>query len=333
MQPKQTAIKCHPIRQRFAEILQVSPRQDRLGRATDFFLFSLIALNVIAIILESEPGLHGAYFHWFYRFEVFSVWIFSVEYGLRVWSAVDRPQTAGLTPMQARWSYIRSPIAIVDLLAIAPFYLQFFFVIDLRFLRVLRLLRVLKLTRYSSAMLVVSEVLREEGRVFAATLFILITLLVLASSGIYLIEHRVQPDAFGSIPAAMWWAVSTLTTVGYGDVTPITPLGKIFGSVVTIIGVGMVAMPAAILASGFLENAHRRRARYRNLLDSALQDGHINPAEQADLDQAKQELSLDEEQSEEILRKALREDERQKIRCPHCNQTFLHSPGGNQPET
>ena len=150
---------------------------------------------------------------------------------------------------------------------------MFFMSIDLRFLRVIRLLRIFKLTRYSGAMNLVLSVFKEEASAFFAAFFVLLMLLILASSGIYLLEHEVQPDNFGTIPDAMWWAMATLTTVGYGDVVPITPIGKLFGGFITIIGMGMVALPAGILASGFADQVHRRRTEYTEqilLISSAI---------------------------------------------------------------
>jgi voltage-gated potassium channel len=216
-------------------------------------------------------------------------------------------------------------MAIIDLLAILPFYLMFFVHIDLRFLRVVRLLRIFKLTRYSSAMNILLSVLREESSSLFAALFVLLVLLMLASSGIYLIEHKIQPDAFGSIPDSMWWAMATLTTVGYGDVTPITPLGKFFGGCITVIGMGMVALPAGILASAFSDYIHRSRREYKSKLSEYLKDGIVSDEEKVELEQLRSDIGLSPEEAELIYKAATRHITRQII-CPHCEQP-LNSEG------
>jgi voltage-gated potassium channel len=212
-------------------------------------------------------------------------------------------------------------MALIDLLAILPFYLTLSLSVDLRFLRVVRLLRIFKLTRYSSAMTVLLSVLREESSSLFAALFVLLVLLMLASSGIYLIEHEIQPDAFGSIPDSMWWAMATLTTVGYGDVTPITPLGKFFGGCITVIGMGMVALPAGILASAFSDYIHRSRREYKSKLSQYLRDGDVSEEEKEELEELRNNLGLSPEDAQLIFTAATRHVKRQII-CPHCEQPF-----------
>lgn len=307
------------LRKRTADLLQPHRDNDRVGRGIDIFLISLILLNILAIVLESVPR-YGIYyrqeFHWF---EVCSVAIFTVEYLLRIWSIPDVESVDGELLWSSRLKYIVSPMALIDLLAILPFYLTFFFRIDLRFLRVVRLLRIFKLTRYSSAMHVLLSVLKEESSSLFAALFVLLVLLMLASSGIYLIEHQIQPDAFGSIPDSMWWAMATLTTVGYGDVTPITPMGKFFGGCITVIGMGMVALPAGILASAFSDYIHRSRRQYKSKLSEYLEDGQVSDEEKVELEQLRGNLGLSPEEAKLIYDAATRHITRQII-CPHCNQ-------------
>ena len=175
---------------------------------------------------SSIPEIGQAYRAWFQGFEAFSIAVFTVEYVLRVWSAIEQTYPRYKHPLWGRLRYAASPMAVIDLLAVLPFYLSFLLPIDLRVLRVLRLVRMFKLTRYSPAMNLLLAALREEVQAIAAALFVLLLLLVLASSLAYLAEHEAQPAAFGTIPQAMWWAIVTLTTVGYGDVVPVTPLGK-----------------------------------------------------------------------------------------------------------
>lgn len=243
-------------KRRLRQILVIGVPNDRVSWLFDLTLFVLIFANAAAVILESVPTIAAAYQGWFDAFEFVSVLIFSVEYGFRVWlsAVVGAPHS----PLVQRLRYMVTPMALIDLIAILPFYLSIFFVFDLRFLRVVRLFRLLKLTRYSKSILMLLQVFRDEARPICAALFILSLLIVLTSSFAYLAEHDAQPDAFGSIPQAMWWAVITMTTVGYGDVTPVTTMGKFIGAGIGIIGIGMVALPAGLLAAGFTAQLHAR---------------------------------------------------------------------------
>ncbi len=185
--------------------------------------------------------------------------VFSVEYVLRIWSAVEIPMLSRMPPWKARARFAARPIMIVDLLAVLPWYLQPFFSVDLRSLRVFRLFRLLKLARYSPALQTLGRVLADEYRALLGALLVLLVLLLFASTTIYFLERDAQPDKFGSVPAAAWWALATLTTVGYGDVVPITPLGKIVGGIVMLLGVGMIALPVAIIATGFSQESNRHQ--------------------------------------------------------------------------
>jgi voltage-gated potassium channel len=226
----------------------------------------------------------------------------------------NRPQS----DLRFRVRYALRPIVLIDLLAVLPFYLGMFFNIDLRFLRALRIARVFKLTRYSPAFALLTRAIHQERHALSAAMFFLFITLIIASSGIYMFEHRAQPQAFGSIPAAVWWAIATLTTVGYGDVTPITIGGKAFGIGVMVIGVGMVALPTAILASAFSEQLRRRREEYQEMVDVALHDGIVTTAERSELERIRGRLGLSEADAERILRRELRNLLADKRDCPHC---------------
>ncbi len=311
-------MQINTIRKKVAQCLDADENSDMLVRTVDFFLIILIGLNVMAIIFESEAGFEEQFKTVLFRFEVFSIVVFTVEYLLRVWSCVESNEQDARNPVRGRMNYMLTPMALIDLIAIVPFYLAFFIPIDLRFLRVLRLLRVFKLTRYSKAMKVLLSVLKEEASSLAATFFILIVLLVLASSGIYLIEHEVQPESFGSIPSSMWWAMATLTTVGYGDVTPITAGGRFFGGCITLVGMGMVALPAGILASAFSDHLHRSREVYKEELDDAFKDGIVTRVERSKLLRLQEELGLSENDAEELQRHL--SNYSHEISCPHCGE-------------
>lgn len=286
----------------------------------DRTLMLLIILNVIAIILESVESLHRQYALSFYYFELISVSIFTLEYFVRVWTITEKKTRSGIN--MTRWQYVRSPLAIIDLLAILPFYLQMFFVIDLRFLRIIRMLRVLKLTRYSSAFTLLFNVFKEERNALVAAFSILFVLLIISASGIYLIEHNVQPNDFGSIPAAMWWALVTLTTVGYGDVTPITVGGKLFGGMITIIGMGMVALPTGIIVSGFSEQLRRRRQAFTALLQDALEDGVVTERELHHIEKLRQELSVSKEEARLLMKLNGIKRATHHHTCPKCGHKF-----------
>jgi voltage-gated potassium channel len=249
------------LRTRLYDILEKRDSDSRLGILVDVFLVLLILTNVLAVILESVKEINAVYRDFFFMFEVFSVTIFTLEYLTRVWVVPEDPHETPYGPLMGRWHYMTTPMAIIDLLAILPFFLAFFVTVDLRFLRVFRLLRLLKLTRYSPALATVGKVFAAQRRPLMAGLMIMMTLLVFGGSVSYLLERDAQPETFGSIPDAIWWAMATLTTVGYGDVTPVTPAGKIFGGVLMIMGIAMYALPAGILATGFAQEFRRHDFR------------------------------------------------------------------------
>ena len=246
------------IRRRTHEILEGTREGDLVSRVFEIFMVVLIATNVFAVILETVPSLDAAHGGFFFAFEVFSVAVFTVEYVLRVWAAVEDRRRLTVTPVGGRIRHMLTPMAIIDLLAFLPFYLTAFFAVDLRFLRVLRLLRILKLTRYSPALETFARVLKNERKPLVAALLMLGVLHIFVSSLMFVFEQSAQPEDFGSIPAALWWGIVTLTTVGYGDVAPVTVGGKIFGGLVTVMGVAMFALPAGILASGFNQEIRKR---------------------------------------------------------------------------
>ena len=319
------------LRQQTFRILETAQARDVASLVVDVCLVAIISFSLIAIVLESIPALQTKYSMAFNWFEIFTVVVFTIEYLLRVWSSIESVpgDFSGLKVLSHRVRYVFSAYALIDLLAILPFYLLFFGLfgdVDMRFLRAIRLLRVLKLTRYSAAfdMLVMS--CKENLRSLAAAFFILLTVMLLAASGMYFFEREAQPVAFGSIPAAMWWAFVTLTTVGYGDVTPITIGGKVFGALITVIGIGMVALPTGILASGYAYQIKVRSEKYKTKADQALDDGILTESEKSDLEQLRVDLGLGKHTASQILdaervRLALREQDRPP-RCPHCGESL-----------
>jgi voltage-gated potassium channel len=240
-------------RARVWQLLEPAREGDRPSHTVDLLVLTLILLNVVAVIMESMPALEE-FQPAFALFNVASVLVFTAEYLARVWSCTADPRYNG--PIRGRLRYMRTPLALVDLLAVAPFYIPVTNT-DLRSLRILRLFfrlaRALKLARYDRSLRFLLEVYRAKRADLTVVIGGLLTLLLIASSLMYFAENRAQPEVFSSIPAAMWWALVTLTTVGYGDIVPVTALGKLVASFVAVLGVGMFALPAGILASGFTE--------------------------------------------------------------------------------
>jgi voltage-gated potassium channel len=250
------------MKQRIGEILEPASKSDFLSRSFNIFIISLIVLNVFAVALETMQDVSELYKGSFRVFEWFSVVVFSIEYGLRVWTCTLKPEFSD--PIRGRIRYMLTPAAIIDLMVVIPFYLPLFFDMDLRFLRVLRLFRLFalfKMARYAQSLHLLKSVLKDTKEelfiVFAATL----AMLFFASGIIYFLENKSQPEAFSSIPAAMWWAVSTMTTVGYGDVYPITTFGKIFGGFISMLGLGTFGLPVGIIAYGFVEELQKQKSR------------------------------------------------------------------------
>ena len=245
------------MRKRVFRLLDGTDRDDVAGRAVNIFLILLILANVGAVILESVEDFEARHRAFLQAFELFSVIVFTVEYAFRLWICPEDGRRRYADNFRGRLRYALTPMAVIDFLAIAPFYISMLLVVDLRFLRVFRLLRLLKITRYSPAIEMLGRVLYNERRALLSAMMFMMVLLVFAASLMHVIEKQAQPEAFGNIPEAMWWAVVTLTTVGYGDVSPMTPLGKLLGAVVTILGVGTFALPAGILASGFAQEIQK----------------------------------------------------------------------------
>ncbi len=250
--------KIRSWRRRVHETLELGASGDLASRLFDAALIILVLANAAAFTLGTVGWFEQRYQTQLYWFEVISVSIFTVEYIARLWSCVEVPTLRDKSPWQARLHYATHPLLLIDLLVIAPFFLSFLLPVDFRILRILWLLRLLKLARYSPALQTLALVLHTERRALFGALLVMACLLLFAATGIYYIERHVQPDVFGSVPASMWWALSTLTTVGYGDVVPLTPLGRLFGGLIMLFGLGMFALPIGIIATGFSQETNRR---------------------------------------------------------------------------
>jgi voltage-gated potassium channel len=231
-----------------------------IERVFEVIVILTIILNIFEIVLDSVPGIHDKYATVFKNFEIYSLIFFTVEYIARVYSIVEDRRFAD--PVWGRLRYIKTPIALVDLFAFLPFYLVFL-PVDLRFLRIFRLMalfRMFKIARYLHALIIFRRVLKDRKEQLVLSFIFILFVLVIISFIMFYAEHEAQPDKFSSIPATMWWGIATLTTVGYGDIVPITSLGKFLGGIFAIAGVGLLALPAGILSSGFFEMLHSKGA-------------------------------------------------------------------------
>ena len=252
------------------DILNPEDRTSALSNGINIALILLILINVTAAAMQTVEGFQIEYRRQFLQLEILSVVIFTFEFVLGLWPA---PCAKNYT---TRLGYLTSFGAIIDILAIAPFYLSLFVGVDLRALIALRLLRLLKLVRYFEALSILGAVLKAELRAFTAAMFVLIILVFIAATGIYFFEREAQPDSFGSIPQSMWWAIVTLTTLGYGDVVPVTIAGRIFAASITILSIGTVALPAGMLASRFSEELRKRKIDLVEKLQSTADAGPMD---------------------------------------------------------
>ncbi len=251
-------------KKRLFEILEKAQDGDLSSKIFDIFISILICLNITAVILETVEILSINYRKYFDLFELFSVVVFSIEYLFRLWACTQNDEYSH--PILGRVKFAITPLALVDLIAVLPFYLPLFINFDLRFiraLRLLRLLRLLKLGRYSDVIKTFTNVFKREKEALLITILILLIMLITSASLMYFIEKQMQPKVFSSIPAAMWWGIATLTTVGYGDIYPITPLGKFLGAIIAFLGIAMFALPAGILSSGFAEEIQRKKGNQK----------------------------------------------------------------------
>ena len=247
------------MKRRLHELLEVGDNEDWLSSAVDAALLLLIITNVAAIVIATDDRIHSAAPGAFKYFEMVSFCIFAVEYALRVWSCTADPEFAH--PVKGRLRYMAHPLMLTDAVAVVSYFILLAFPagLDLGVLRALRLVsRTARLARYSPGLRALSVAISAKRNELLAVVSVVAALLVVAASLMYFIEQAAQPDEFSSIPAAMWWSIITVTTVGYGDVAPVTPLGRMLAGVIALLGIGIFALPAGILGSGFMEHVSRR---------------------------------------------------------------------------
>ncbi len=250
----------NPLRRTVYRVLETSTGKKRgMSLVFNLTLIIVITLNAVAIILNTVPSLKLRYDHVFVDFEIFSVFFFTIEYFVRIWICVENEKYRH--PVFGRIRYMLSTTAIVHLLAILPFYVTLFHT-DLALIRILRIFRIFRLfriTRYSKAFQVIQSVVEDKKEELVLSVSFLMFMLVIISSVMYYLEHPTQPDQFSSIPATLWWGINAMATVGYGDIHPMTPLGKVLAGVTAVMGIGLFALPTGILASGFAEHIRSQK--------------------------------------------------------------------------
>ncbi|GCD79989.1 ion transporter [Schleiferia thermophila] len=237
------------LKERCAYLLEPGTAESGWAKAIDVFITLIIIVNLTVLIIDSVPDIPLYYRQNFYLLEVFTVLFFTIEYVLRIWIA---PVTEVYSRFKRpRVGFVLSFYGIVDLLAILPFYLNFMFGLNYYYLMVFRLFRIFKLFRYFTALQLLGRVFRAKFQELMFALFFIIIMLIFVSFLMFYVENKAQPEVFRSIPETMWWGIITLTTVGYGDMHPITPVGKFLGGIIALMGIGLFALPAGILAGGF----------------------------------------------------------------------------------
>ena len=295
------------FRQKVFSLLNPTPTSGELHHIIDHVIVVSVLLSVISIILETVPWIHKPFQAEFYAIEIFTVVIFSLEYIGRLYSCCEIPKYQ--EPIVGRIKYIFTVGALIDLVAVLPFFigLAFHEEFDLRFLRVFRLSRLLKITRYTGTLNTMYKAIYRERRVLFAAAFMMILLVILTASLGFEFEHAAQPDKFDTIPDAMYWAVITLASVGYGDLTPITPMGKAMTVVISLIGIGIFAIPAGLMASAFTDQLRIDREAFENEFRDAIAKGKLSPGNRLALEAEAERLHLSIEDVDRITNKVKNE--------------------------
>jgi voltage-gated potassium channel len=291
------------FRQKLHALIWPSEYGGRLHDYFDTFIMVWVVVSVLAVVLESVESIHYILNLEFIILDTIAVAVFSLEYLLRIYTVVEHAEHKHA--FFGRFKYARSRSAIVDLLAVLPFFLEAFLhhLFDLRFLRVFRLLRLLKLTKYTGSTSTLLTVIKREWPVMSSSAFIMMLLVILTASLGYLFEHEAQPDKFENIPASIYWAVITLASIGYGDISPVTVAGRFMTIILALLGIGIFAIPAAILSSAFSDQLRIEREVLLNELFVMLSDGHLSEEERDILDQEAKRLHLSQDEVNRLIEK------------------------------
>lgn len=308
------------FRQHVYALVAPSEFGGKLHSIFDMFIVIWVMISVIAVVLESVESVYNVLALEFVILDIVAVSVFTAEYLMRLYSCVENPRYKHW--LAGRYNYATTPTTVIDFLAIVPFFLEALLhhLFDLRFLRVFRLMRLMKLTRYTGATQTLLNAMKREGPVIGASAFIMMLLVVLAASLGYLFEHDAQPDKFENIPQSIYWSVITLASVGYGDISPVTPGGRIITVVLALLGIGIFAVPAAVLSSAFNDQLRIDREKMQEELYKMLEDGTISEDEQSTIDREAARLNLSADEVQRILDRAHRqhaEDKKQRGGIPY----------------
>ena len=292
------------LRAKIHALIEPTGHSGQLHVYFDNFIMFWVLLSILSVILESVESVRSVLATEFRVIDTVAFTIFTLEYALRMYAAPESP--AFKHRAAPRWSHFWSGHALIDLVTILPFLLEWLlpFSLDLRFLRVFRLMRMLKLTRYTSATTTLYKVVRREWQVIFASVFVMLLLVVLTASMGYLFEHEAQPDKFENIPQSIYWAVVTLASVGYGDISPITPMGRALTVVLALLGIGIFAIPAGLLASAFTDQLRIDREAFKHRLLMALEGGKLNAKERALIAEETERLHLSDEDVRRLTQEA-----------------------------
>ena len=299
--------KGRTLRQKVFSLLHATPTSGPLHRYIDRLIIGAVLVSVVSIVLETVPAIHAIFKYEFEFLEISTIILFSVEYMARVYSACEVAKYSH--PIKGRLKYMVSIPALIDLVSILPYFLGILLhqVVDTRFLRIFRLTRLLKVTRYTGTLNTLIKAISREKRVLFASAFMMLLLVVLTASLGYELEHDAQPDKFDTIPSAMYWAVITLASVGYGDISPITPLGRAMTVVISLIGIGIFAIPAGLMASAFTDQLRIDRETFENEFRDALAKGQIFHNDKNALNAEAERLHLSEQDVSRIMDKVKHE--------------------------
>jgi len=289
------------FRAKIFALLNSTPESNGINRYIDSLVILTVLVSVVCIILETVQDINNSWTREFHILDLMTIFIFSIEYVARVYSCCELEYYR--SPIKGRIKYMLSASALVDLLAIFPFYYALFNnkTLDLRFLRIFRLTRLLKLTRYTCTLNTLIKAVQREQYVLYAAAFMMILMIILTASLGYLFEHEAQPDKFESIPTSMYWAVITLASVGYGDITPITPLGRMMTVVVSFVGIGIFAIPAGLMASSFTDQLRLDRKTFEDEVRKLASQHELTPDQLATLEIEAQRLHLSRDVFQEII--------------------------------
>jgi hypothetical protein len=303
------ANKERTFRQKMHAIIYPSEYGGKLHELFDSFIVLWVVVSVIAVIFESVQSIHYILNIEFVVLDAVAVGVFTVEYFLRLYTCVEEPGFAH--PIMGRIKQAKTTSSIIDFLAILPFFLEVFLhhLFDLRFLRVFRLMRLLKLTRYTEATATLGKVIAREWPFMAASGFVMLLLVVLTASLGYLFEHEAQPDKFENIPQSIYWAVITLASVGYGDLTPVTPMGRAMTIILALMGIGIFAIPAALLSAAFSDQLRIDREKLLNRLYEMLSAGKLSMEDADVINREAKRLHMSEEELQRLYERAKKDRE------------------------